>query len=301
MKFKITVFLIISFLSVAVLGCDKIKKISLPKQLAKNELNVTAKGTVIAKVNNMPVGLDDLNQEIEVYNAAIPSDKPEAKITTREQKINYLKNEMVRRLLLAQYAADKGLERTDEVQRALEKTRLQLLVLELIKTETENTDVSSKEIEDYYNTYKEQLRKPEERQLREVCVSSEQDAKDILIQLLQGGDFATLAKDRSRAASAKNGGDLGFIARGVKSTQFDQVAFSDALDVGRMSSVFKTPDGYCIVKLEAKKGGEQRSLTEMWDDIKRGLTFLKQQQKLEQLIGKLSREAKIEVYEGEIK
>jgi hypothetical protein len=39
----------------------------------------------------------------------------------------------------------------------------------------------------------------------------------------------------------------------------------------------------------------------MWDDIKRGLTFLKQQQVVEDLIGKLSREAKIEVNEGEIK
>jgi hypothetical protein len=39
----------------------------------------------------------------------------------------------------------------------------------------------------------------------------------------------------------------------------------------------------------------------MWDDIKKGLTYLKQQQKLEEIIGKLSSEAKIEVYEGEIK
>jgi hypothetical protein len=39
----------------------------------------------------------------------------------------------------------------------------------------------------------------------------------------------------------------------------------------------------------------------MWDDISRGLVFLKQQQAIEELIGKLSREAKIEVSEGEIK
>jgi hypothetical protein len=39
----------------------------------------------------------------------------------------------------------------------------------------------------------------------------------------------------------------------------------------------------------------------MWDDIKKGLTFLKQQQKIEDLVGKLSRAAKLEIYEGEIK
>ncbi|MBM3243965.1 MAG: hypothetical protein FJZ12_03930 [Candidatus Omnitrophica bacterium] len=178
---------------------------------------------------------------------------------------------------------------------------MQLLVLELIKNETDKIDVTSKEIEDYYNTFKDQLKEPEERQVREIVVNNEREANDILVSLLQGGDFATIAKERSKAATAKQGGDLGFIAKGKKFTQFDEVAFSDVLDVGRTSSVFKGPDGYYIIKLEAKKGGKQKSLSELWDDIKRGLTFLKQQQKIEELIGKLSRDAKIEVYEGEIK
>jgi hypothetical protein len=39
----------------------------------------------------------------------------------------------------------------------------------------------------------------------------------------------------------------------------------------------------------------------MWDDIERALTFLKQEKKIEDLIGKLSSGAKIEIYEGEIK
>ena len=184
-----------------------------------------------------------MNQEIDSYNASVPVDKPEVKITTKEQKIKYLKNEIIRRMLLAQHATDKGLERNDEVVKALEKTKTQLLVLELVKQETENVDVPSKEIEDYYNTYKEQLKKPEERQLREICVSSEQEAKDITIQLLQGGDFATLARNYSKTSSAKNGGDLGFIAKGKRSAQFDQVAFSGALDVGGISSIFKSPEG----------------------------------------------------------
>jgi hypothetical protein len=53
--------------------------------------------------------------------------------------------------------------------------------------------------------------------------------------------------------------------------------------------------------LEAKRGGKQKPLSEMWDDINRGLVFLKQQKVIEDLIGKLSRDAKIEVTDGEIK
>ncbi|MDD5155457.1 MAG: peptidylprolyl isomerase [Candidatus Omnitrophica bacterium] len=285
-------------------GCDMVSGL-LPKKTAVKEEKAQAappvKGPIVAKINNIPVTLEDLNQEIDAFNAAIPDNKPEAKINTREKKLDYLKNELVRRILLYQYASDKGLDKNPEVQRALEKTKQDLLVIELIREEAANVDVSSKEIEDYYNTYKEQLREPEERQIREIVVSAEPEAKDIMIQLLQGADFATLARERSKAASAKEGGDLGFIQRGTKSPQFDAVAFSDTLDVGKVSNIFKGPDGYYIIKLEAKSGGKQRSLSELWDDIKRGLIFVKQQKKIEDLIGRLSRDARIEIYEGEIK
>lgn len=299
MKFYTKLFF--CFLALMLFGCDKIG-LTKPKTVLQPKSQVQmVKGTVIAKVNNTPIILEELNREIDAYNAMVPQDKPEAKITTRDQKLNYVKNEMIRRSLLYQDALVKGLDKKDEVNQALEKTKQDLLVMELIRQEAEKVEVSSADIEDYYNTYKEQLKEPEERQIAEVVVSSEQDAKDILIQLLQGQDFNDLARSRSKAPSAKDGGDLGFIPRGKKSPQFDAIAFSDSLDAGKVSSIFKGPDGYTIIKVVAKRGGRQKSLSEMWDDIKRGLTFVKQQQKIEEMIGKLSREAKIEVYEGEIK
>ncbi|MDD2679205.1 MAG: peptidyl-prolyl cis-trans isomerase [Candidatus Omnitrophica bacterium] len=288
------------FILSSMLGCDKL---GLAKPKFKEALTAAlpVKGTVIAKVNNSPITLEDLDREVATYNDLIPDDKPENKITTRDKKIEYLKNEMVRRMLLYQEALNRGLDRKEEIVQALERTKQELLVMELFRKEAEKVEVSSKEIEDYYNNYKDQLKEPEERQLREIVVSSEQDARDILIQLLQGADFATLAKDRSKSSSAKDGGDLGFIKKGQKSAQFDAVAFSDSLEVGKMSSIFKCPDGYYIVKLEAKRGGKQRSLADMWDDIRKGLTFLKQRQKIEDLVGKLSQDAKLEFHEGEIK
>ncbi len=299
---------ILSLIFVGTFGCDKIKMPSANKskktEVTEAETAPVApqvKGPIVARVNNIPIGLEDFSQEIEIYNENVPEDRPELKITTREQKINYLKNEIVRRTLLYQNAVDKGLDRNEEVLSALDKTKTQLLVMELIKQVSQKVDVSSKEIEDYYNTYKEQLKEPEERQIREIVCSGEQDARDVLIQLLQGGDFATLARANSKSASAKDGGDLGFVKLGDKSPQFDSVAFADTLEVGKISSIFKTPDGYCIIKLEGKRGGKQKPLSEMWDDIKKGLTFLKQQQAIEEMIGKLSRDAKIDIYEGEIK
>jgi peptidyl-prolyl cis-trans isomerase C len=303
MKQRLILFFVICFTLSFFTGCDKLDFLN-PKKTGSLETGISrpvVRGTVIAKVNNLPITQEELDQDVASYNAMVPADKPEEKITTREQKINYLKNELVRRMLLYQEAETRGLGRKPEAIEALEKTKQDLLVVQLIREEAEKIEASSAEIEDYYNTYKEQLKEPEERQIREIVVSSEQDAKDVLIQLLQGTDFATLAKDRSIAPSKKDGGDLGFINRGKKSAQFDAVAFSDTLEAGRISNIFKGPDGYYVLKLEAKRGGKQRSLSEMYDDIKRGLVFLKHQQKIEDLVGKLSREAKLEFYEGQIK
>ncbi len=304
MKNKIILFAMMSLLFGGILGCDKFNLAAKKKVEVKTVVQpsiIEPKGPIVAKVNNISIGLDDLNEEIALYNANVPVERPELKIVTREQKVNYLKNEVIRRALIYQHALDKGLERSDEVKQAVEKNKRDLMVLQDIKDITKSITVNSKEVEDYYNTYKEQLKEPEERQISEIVVGSEQDAKDILIQLLQGADFATLAKNNSKSSSAKDGGDLGFIKKGKKSAQFDAAVFSDSLDVGKISSIFKTPDGYSIVRLEAKRGGKQKPLSEMWDDINRGLVFLKQQQAIEELIGKLSRDARIEVYEGEIK
>jgi len=302
MKRNFIFCVILGLVFVGILGCDKLKFAASKKSgVTATQVIPEVKGVIVAKVNNIPIGLDDFNQEVEVYNANVPEDRPELKITTREQKIDYLKNEVVRRTLLYQNALDKGLDRNEEVISALSKTKMQLLVMELIKQVSQKVEVTSKEIEDYYNTYKEQLKEPEERQIKEIVASNEQEARDILIQLLQGADFATLARSNSKSSSAKDGGDLGFIKKGVKSPQLDSTAFSDSLEVGKISSVFKTPEGYSIIKLESKRGGKQKPLSEMWEDIKKGLVFLKQQQAIEEIIGRLSRDAKIDVYEGEIK
>jgi len=299
---RIGLVFIVGFLLCFVLGCDAINFLKPKKAETTQDKTITQlpiKGPIVAKINNLAISLDDLNQEVIAYNNMVPQDKPELKLTTREKKIDYLKNEMVRRMLLYQAALDKGLDRNEDVIKALEKTKMDLLVVELIKQEADKVTVSSKEIEDYYNTYKDQLREPEEVNVREIVMASESAAKEILVQLLQGADFTTLAKERSKSNSAKNGGDLGFIQVGKSFKEMNSVI--DTLEAGQISSVFKGPDGFYIVKLESKKGGKQKSLSELWEDIKRGLTFLKQQQQIEELIGKLSRQAKIEIYEGEIK
>jgi hypothetical protein len=296
----------IVFFAVAFCGCGKVELPWVKKAPVKAEAPVAEEappviGTVIARVNNTPLTLEDLNQEVDAVNSMVSPDRPEDKIDTRDKKIKFLKDVLVQRQVLYQYALDEGLERKENVRRALEKGKEAILVAAASEDEANKIDVTSSEIQSYYDQYKEQLKNPEERHVLEILVSTEAEAKDVLIELLKGTDFAALAQQRSKAPSAQNGGDLGFIKPGARSPQFDAVAFSGNLGSGDYSSIFKTPEGYYILKIEGIKGGQQQQLSEIRENLKNLIKYVKYQERIKELIGKLSRDAKIEIYEGAVK
>jgi parvulin-like peptidyl-prolyl isomerase len=71
-----------------------------------------------------------------------------------------------------------------------------------------------------------------------------------------------------------------------------------ALEVGQISSVFKGPEGFYIVKLEEKKGGEQKKFEDVQNDITIGLTLLKQQQALLNYLEELRKKTDIQINEN---
>ena len=139
-------FVLISlvFLSLYVIGCEKLP-FNLPFLTSKapapsekqEQPTYKVTGTVVAKVNNMPITLEDLNDAIKEFNSMVPEDQAQLKITTREQKIDYLKNDMKNRALIYQEALREGLDKNPDIQRILEKTKQDLLVLEFLRQEGE--------------------------------------------------------------------------------------------------------------------------------------------------------------------
>ncbi|MCU0666759.1 MAG: peptidyl-prolyl cis-trans isomerase [Candidatus Omnitrophica bacterium] len=306
---KKTVFLISALIILAGLaGCDKIK---LPGQKAPSGSAVEVRGTVIAKVANIPVTLEALDREIEAYNTSLDflglseEKKQENKIDSAEKKINYLKNVVLQRLVFYQSALDRGMDRDEEAIESLERYKSTFLAEKMREDIVKNINVSSTQIEEAYNSVKDQLKQPEQRKIREIVAANEADANQIYSELVQGADFAAIAQSRSIANSKKDGGDLGFLSKGMRGEKFaafDEVAFSSWLRQNTPSPVFKGPDGYYIVKIEAVKEGKQMSLADVQDKLKERLTMLETEKELENFYNKAtSSNIKVEVYENKIK
>ena len=92
-------------------------------------------------------------------------------------------------------------------------------------------------------------------------------AKEIRQKLVDGADFATLAKAESDdAGSGANGGDLGTFGHGRMVPAFEAVAFT--IPVGELSEPVKSQFGYHIIKVESR---QEKTFVEVRPEIERKL------------------------------
>ena len=172
-------FLYLIAVLVFLAGCEKF----FPGRQAKNVSKVApavseVKGTVIARVNNQPLTLEELNEEIENYNKYVPDNKPEEKIDTRDKKLNYLKNEMIRRTLLAQAGEDRGLDRKEEMVDLLKDVISEIDSLGNVVEDdlTDNTQISTPQSLSETNTLESfsEMKARAKRELKCDGITSEQ-------------------------------------------------------------------------------------------------------------------------------
>ncbi len=141
--------------------------------------------------------------------------------------------------------------------------------------------VNDEAIRTSYQEHLSQYHTPEQRRTRhillkvdesasaEVKAAKKASAEQILAQLRQGADFATLAKQHSEDSSKDRGGDLGFFRSGQMVAPFEQSAF--ALKKGEVSDVVTTPFGYHIIKLEEIRPAATRPMEEVVGSIRKEL------------------------------
>lgn len=128
--------------------------------------------------------------------------------------------------------------------------------------------VSRYEVEQFYNQYKDSIGNvPEEVELSQIYIQAKLSDSDreairlklqaILDSIKQGGDFADFAKRYSEdVATAKEGGDLGFVKRGLFFKEFEEIVFT--MKEGDISDIIETPVGFHIAQLIDRRGESVR-------------------------------------------
>ncbi len=117
---------------------------------------------------------------------------------------------------------------------------------------------------------------------------------------LAGEDFAQLAKEYSNDESTReNGGDLGWVQPQLLQLPEFKTAI-EGLQVGEISTPFKTAYGYHIVKIEERQEGRSLSLEQDYDRLKAMALQHKQQKMLQAWIKDLKEDVYIKINEDMI-
>lgn len=139
-------------------------------------------------------------------------------------------------------------------------------------------EVTDEALRQYYEDHKAEFVAPEERAMRHILVAlpagagdeevarAREKADDLLRQVRGGADFATVARENSDdPGSAANGGDLGWVERGLMVPAFEEAAF--ALPEQGISDPVQTEFGFHIIQITAVRGGSGAGFEDLRDQV----------------------------------
>jgi peptidyl-prolyl cis-trans isomerase C len=205
------------------------------------------------------------------------------------ERTQAIKEELINREVLAQAAKKRGIDKDPDVQMQMDMARQAVLVRALFENEMKTHPVSDADLEKQYNEFKASMG-TNEYKVRHILVDKEDDAKAIIAQLDKGGDFAAIAKEKSKDPGSKdNGGDLdwGPAGRYVK-------PFADAVQATPKGTYTKTPVktdfGYHVIKVDDVRPLKVPTFAELKDRFKSRA----QQEQIQKMVADLRSKAKIE-------
>jgi peptidyl-prolyl cis-trans isomerase C len=221
-------------------------------------------GKELARINDHVITLAEFEQEME----QLPSHLKTLMIEEKGRK-EFLQN-LIERELLLEEGFKKGLDKDEKIAAKVERVRQGLIIEALVEELYTGKDtVSDDEVRSYYQKNQEKYLLRDRVRVRHIMVKTLEEAKEIKKRLSQGEDFIALAKQYSIWPTKQQGGELGYIQRGMVDKAFERVAFS--LKRGETSDIVKTNLGFHLIRLEDRQKPRQLTFPEVQEDIKKFL------------------------------
>ena len=178
--------------------------------------------------------------------------------------------------------------------------RISVLERKLFDALTKDVVVPDAEIAQYYQQNSSQYSTAESRDVRHILISekngskvdyaaSKAEADRIRAELVNGGDFAALAKEYSEDPGSKDQGGKLTVTRGQTVPEFDKTSFE--IEQGTVSQPIKTSFGYHLIEaLSPVRKASTKKLPEVRESIRATLLQDKKNQVVTEWTEKLLKE-----------
>lgn len=308
-------------------GVDGAKDV-VAKQAETNDIAVSVDGNILKKSELEK----SIKERLTLLQDKIPADKQKE---ARESIKKQLMDEFIMRTLLIKEVKKKKIavsdkeikSETDKIKTNLppdkkvdeflkenkiskEDIALEIKVEKLLKLKLgKKAKPTQKEISKFYNDNMDKFfNVPENVHVRHILVTIDKGDDDkvkaekknkienLRKQVLDGADFAEVARKNSDCPSKEKGGDLGNITRGQTVEPFENAAFSQEKNV--IGPVITTDFGYHVIQVLDRNPKKTIALDEVKSKIS---AYLEQQKKTEafaSIMKKLQENAKIVIYQN---
>lgn len=234
----------------------------------------------VATVNGTAIPAARATVMLDEQKAQGAQDSPELNEAIRE--------ELIRREVLAQAAAKAGLDKRKDIQTQMDLARQAILIRAYLQDFVKNNPVTDADVAKEYESIKAKMGGKEYKP-RHVLVETEDEAKAIIASLGAGGKFEEIAAKQSKDPGSKDkGGELGWSNPGMFVKPFSDAMV--ALEKGKYTSTpVKSDFGYHVIQLDDLRDVQPPPL----DDVKPQLQQRLQQQKVEAHLTELRDKAKV--------
>jgi peptidyl-prolyl cis-trans isomerase C len=246
-------------------------------------LNACSKEDLVGKVNGKDVTRAEFNRYLELKH--VPKDD-----TKRAETM--LKDYMQREAYAALIEKSKDFD-TKLIETELHEFKKQILISRYFENFL-NKKVNEEAIKNYYNTHAEEFQR-EKIKVAHVLIRTNNKMSEAEVQAAltkaqeaysmakSGKLFADVAKQYSEdKVSAKNGGELGWLAKGAIDPIFSAKIFE--AKAGDILEPFKTPFGFHVVLVEEDAKVEKTPFEKVKGDIRYRLRQQAKQAEMDRLL-----------------
>jgi peptidyl-prolyl cis-trans isomerase C len=239
------------------------------------------KDAVVAEINGAKLHTTDL----VAYQRSLPPQM------ASQAPYPVLLDMAVNNHLVAEQARKEGLEKDPAVRQALKEIEQQLLVKAWMNRKLKGS-ITEGAVQQAYNRYLAEYKPDEEVRARHVLTETEDQAKAVIADLKKGGDFADVAKAKSKDPSAKsNGGDLGYFTKDEMVKEFSDAAFG--MKAGELlAAPVKSQFGWHVIKLEDRRMTTAPTLEQATPAIREQLA----EETAQKLVAEMRGKAKVKLF-----
>jgi len=220
---------------------------------------------ILAKVNGKEISLLDVENFIQRL-------EPQTAAQYRnEEGIKHVLKELINQELFLSDANERKLDETDVFKQELDKARDFILTQLNINSIMAATRLDDADVRAYFNQDPTKFGEKETADTSHILVESEELCLELRNKIVSEEiSFEDAAKQHSTCPSNERGGTLGSYERGQMVPEYDNVAFT--LAINEISIPVKTEFGYHLIKLNSKTEGEKPVFDKVKDKVKNDLS-----------------------------